>query len=75
MIIRLQHTGTLAFADSEGRWVADHASAFQFHTTHEVLLFCAKHRLSEVQCCYEFGDGKLSVTVPPDRSRPADRRA
>jgi len=74
MVIVLQHTDTLAFADSEGHWVPEHAYAFEFHTTYEVLLFCARHGLSRVQLRFEFPNRELNFTVRvPARSTGGSR--
>jgi len=64
MIIVLQHPDTLSFADREGCWVTGRTSAFEFHTTYEVLLFSARHGLSHAQMCFEFNNRALNFAVP-----------
>jgi len=63
MIILLQHTDTLAFADSDGGWAPDRFSAREFETAHNALLFCAAHGLTSVQVLYEFPDPRMNTTT------------
>jgi len=64
MIILLQHTGTLDFLDSDGRWIRNRASACEFATAQDALLFCAARGLSGVQVFYEFPETGMNSTTP-----------
>ena len=69
MRILLRHTGTGLFFESEDKWTTQPATARDFGSSGNAIVFVTEWGLSEVEILMAFDDPRYNITLPI-RTRP-----